>query len=290
MKNLEHDRALAWGLNLDDADVTTQDEIDTFRRITQEQFGEQQDGFDFWLDHGPQVLKRYRRWADKIRLREAAEAPNVWTVGTIGNVIYYASTGFEDGLRYTFHLMSNSLTKDQILEGISVAFRYLGPRGMSAIARATRTQAWPAPIRPVSWPPGWAPDADAFRSGADFSTRSASAEDVRMIVAWYERWAGEVPQHVAFLARYRPDVLKAYRDRFEHTFKLLPKQTEPYVQIQHSVQRGFRSGIRDGILLAKGFGMTRNQVLEAITWGTFSVGTDALDLVNEVAAPLLDTW
>jgi hypothetical protein len=54
----EHNRALAWGLNLDEPDVTTAEEIDEFRRISAAQLGVQQDGLDFWLDTSPDVLKR----------------------------------------------------------------------------------------------------------------------------------------------------------------------------------------------------------------------------------------
>ena len=44
------------------------------------------------------------------------------------------------------------------------------------------------------------------------------------------------------------------------------------------------------MLLARGFGMTKDQVLEAIDWGTFYGGTDAIGLVEEVAGDVLDAW
>ena len=286
----QHDRNLAWGLNLDDPDATTQGEINEFRRISSKQFGMQQDSFEFWLEHRPDVLKRYRKWADALRIRLSGEDPNIWTVNTIGVSIFYAMTGFERGLEYTFHILAQTHTKDQFLDTLALIFRYVGPRGMATAARAARDQVWTEPVRPIVWPDGWAPDPDAFTSGADFRTRVASAEDIRRIVAWYERWTGEVPSYVLFLAKRRPDLLKAYRDRYEHTLRVLPKQTEPYVLIQTSVQRGSRDGLRDGVLLAKGFGVSRQQVLEAISWGSFCVGEDALGMAEQVAGPILDDW
>ena len=43
-----------------------------------------------------------------------------------------------------------------------------------------------------------------------------------------------------------------------------------------------------GVQLARGFGLTRSQVLEALSWGTFYGGTEALDLAQSEAGDLLD--
>jgi hypothetical protein len=291
MKQPERLGGLGWGLNLDNVAETPPEEIAEVRRTTLEQFGEPQEAFEYWLDTDPSVFKRYRRWADTLRFRDPADPPSAFTFATIGNVISFGATGFEHGLRYTTHLMARSLTRDEIDEVFALAFRYVGPRGMATIGRVASAMRWPErPVTPAAWPAGWGPDPDAFRSGADFGTRVPSAEDTRRIVAWYERWMGEVPGHVAFLARHRPDVLKAYRERYETTLVRLPKQAEPYTQVQVGVQRGNRDAIRQGIRLGKAWGMSRGQVLEALTWGSFLVGADALDLVNEVAGPLLEAW
>lgn len=286
----EHNRALAWGLNLAEPEVTTQEEIDEFRRISAVQLGVQQPGLDFWLDMQPEVLKRYRLWADKLRPRDTDEAPNKWTASGIAIMYLYAMTEFHDGLRYSLHGMSRTMTKAQILEQVALVFRYVGPRGMATIARAARDHTWPDPIEPAKWPTGWAPDPDAFKSGADFKSPEASADDIRKILEWYERWLGEVPKHIHLLARYRPELLKAYRSRYENTLRLLPKQTEPHALLQINIQRGCGHGIREGMLLARGFGMTRTQVLEAISWGTFYGGNEALGLLDDVAGDVLDSW
>jgi hypothetical protein len=285
-----HNRGLAWGLDLTHPEVTTPEEIAEFRRISGNQLGMQQDGLDFWLDEQPEVLKRYRAWADKLRIRQADESPNKWSANGVGIMYVYAMTGFEDGLRYGIQGANRRMTKAQCLEQFALVFRYGGPRAMAALARAARDHQWHAPEEPVVWPGGWAPDPEAFHSGADFSSPTTTASDTRKIVEWYERWLGEVPRQIRFLAKHRPELLKAFRSRYENTLRVLPKQTEPHVLIQISMTRRAGDGIREGVLLARGFGMTKDQVMEAIDWGTFYGGTDAMGLVEETAGDVLDNW
>lgn len=287
----QHTRSLEWGLNLDVPEVTTQEEIDEFRRVSAAQLGVRQDGLEFWLDQDPEVLKRYRLWANVLRIREDDEAPNKWSASGAAIMYLYSITGFEDGLRYSLHGMSRTLTKAQILEQIALVFRWAGPRGMATIGRAAQDQDWGGdPPDPAKWPKGWAPDPDAFKSGADFTTREASADDVRKILDWYERWLGEVPRHASFLARHRPDMLKLYRQRFENTVRLLPKQAEPWTALQICMIRAFGGGVREALLLGRAWGITKTQILEAISWGTFYGGQESITLVDEVAGDVIDGW
>jgi hypothetical protein len=275
---------------LADPEVTTQEEIDEFRRISAAQLGMQQDGLDFWLDEAPEVLKRYRIWANELRIREPDEAPNKWSPTGVVIQYVYSMTGFEDGVRYGLHGANRTLTKPQILEELALVFRYAGPRGMATLGRAARAHEFRDPDEPAKWPTGWAPDPDAFRSGANFGSTDATADDTRKILEWYERWLGEVPRHVRFLARHRPELLKAYRARYENTLRLLPKQTEPWALLQISMLRGYSGGIREAMLLARGFGITRTQILEALSWGTFYGGDESLNVVDEVAGDIVETW
>jgi hypothetical protein len=238
----------------------------------------------------PEVLKRYRLWADALRVSEAGEAEDRWSASPIATTYVNAITGFEHGISYGLRNANRRMTKDQVLEQLALVFRYVGPRGMATIARAARAHEWQEPSRLPTWPKGWAPDPDAFQSGADFTTSEANGDDVRSMLAWYERWMGEVPKGVSFLARYRPALLKAYRARYENTLRLLPKQTEPWALLQISMYRGSASGVREGVLLGRGFGITRAQILEAISWGTFYGGIDSLALVNDVAGGVIDSW
>lgn len=287
----KHDRTLAWGLNLSEPDVTTQEEIDEFRRISNAQLGIQQPGLDFWLDTRPDVLKRYRAWADLLTVRDADEAPNKWKPNGIAILYLYAMANFEDGIRYSLYGMNHQgLTREQILEVWALVFRYAGPLGMASIAKIARSYTPPAATRAVKWPEGWVPDPEAFRSGADFRSAAASPEDTQKILAWYERWLGEVPKHIRLLARHRPDLLKIFRSRYENTLRVLPKQIEPYALLQISMLHCNGHGIREGMLLARGFGVTKPQILEALSWGTFYGGVPALGLVEDVAGDVLNSW
>jgi hypothetical protein len=161
---------------------------------------------------------------------------------------------------------------------------------MAALAEAARDHTWGETTSTAKWPMGWGPDPDAFKSGADFRSPGVTEADTRKILAWYEKRLGEVPSHVRLLARHRPDLLKWYRQRYENTLKLLPKQAEPWSLLQISILRGYKAGIREGMLLGRGWGIMKTQILEAISWGTFYGGNEALGLVDEAAGDVLDTW
>ena len=288
-KNLSQ-RSLAWGLDLLVPEVTTQEEIDEYRATSSLKFGMGQPGLEFWLDQKPEVLKRYRLWADTLRVREGNDSADTWIPQGTAIFIIYAATGYDEGIRYAIHLGQRIATKDQILEQLALASRYSAPRGMAAIADACVDFPWAEPTAQLSWPEGWAPDPEAFKSGVDFSSREVTPQEIRLILDWWERWIGEVPEHIEFLARYRPELLKAQRSWYENSLKLLPKQTEPYTLLTISITRGSAGGIREGLLLGRAFGISKPRILDAISWGTFYGGTDSLTLLNQVGRDILDTW
>jgi hypothetical protein len=111
---------------------------------------------------------------------------------------------------------------------------------------------------------------------------------MELLQRWYERTLGEVPRYVTFLARHRPGLLKAYRDRYEHAIRdSLPKQMLPYLLLNHSVVRGSREGIRENVLLGRALGMTREQLLDAICGAVLHTGAEVLAIVDEAAGELL---
>jgi hypothetical protein len=290
--SVETIRGLTWGLDMSTDDVTPE-EIERFREIDLMVAGYRQHGLEFMLHEHPAALKRYRAWADTLRIREPGEKTNYVVTNALGILVQYALWGNEEGLYYCLYGMGRGHTREQMLEVMALCFLWMGPRGMQEMARAAKMERrWEEPSVPVPvvWPEGWGPDPGAFKSGADFSTRDASEDDVQKILAWYERCLGEVPQHIQFMARWRPEVLKAYRHRYENILEILPKQLDPYLQIHLGVQRGQASVARDGILLARGFGMKRQHVIEALTWGAFYGGTPVLDYAEEAADGLLDDW
>jgi hypothetical protein len=168
--------------------------------------GTHQEGLSFLLEHHPEALKQYRGWANTLRIREPGE-PNYEVANAYANRVFYAMSGFHEGLLYCFHAMGRAHSREENLELVALYFLWAGPRGMSAMAKAAKEQGdltHPSLDLPAVWPDGWAADPDAFKSGADFSTPGVSEEDTQKIIAWYERYLGEVPKHVRFLARSPP--------------------------------------------------------------------------------------
>jgi hypothetical protein len=138
------------------------------------------------------------------------------------------------------------------------------------------------------FPPNWSFDPGAFDSGMDYSVREATPEDLRRLTDWYERVLGEVPKNARFLAEHRPDLLKAYRNRYEHAIReSLPAQMLPFLMLHSNAVRGFKDGIRENALLAKALGLTRPQVLNAICLAELHGGAEVFDVVTEAAGDVL---
>jgi hypothetical protein len=122
----------------------------------------------------------------------------------------------------------------------------------------------------------------------DFTSAEASADEVAQIQDWYLKTLGEIPRYVRFLALYRPRLLKAYRNRFEHAIRDgLPKQMMPYLLLHYNGLRGFRDGIREAVLLGRAMGMTRIALLDAIAWDMLYGGVDTISIADEAAGDIL---
>jgi hypothetical protein len=99
---------------------------------------------------------------------------------------------------------------------------------------------------------------------------------------------GEVPRHAKFLAEHRPDLLKAYRNRYEHAIRRsLPAQMLPVLMLHYNAVRGFAGGIRENALLGKALGLTRSQLLNAICLAELHGGAEVFDVVTEAAGDVI---
>ena len=247
------------------------------------------DSFEFWLEFRPDVLKRHKA---RTRHYSSPTEPGHHLVGLLGAIHQYTIMAFREGIAYEIRLaQTNGATRADILDTLSVAFIHSGHRGMyaaAAYADFLRDYDDPEPAVADRFPATWSFDPHAFDSGMDYSTRDASREDMDRVQDWYERTLGEVPRYVRFLARNRPGLLKAYRDRYEHAIRdSLPKQMLPWLMLNHNVVRGFPEGIRENVLLGRALGMTREQLLDAICYGVLHAGADALGIAEEAAGDVL---
>jgi alkylhydroperoxidase/carboxymuconolactone decarboxylase family protein YurZ len=276
------------GLDVSRPDETTDAEIAAFRDEYRSTNKGLLDSFEFWLEFRPDVLKRHK--ARTRHFRSAIE-PDRPLVGILAALHQYAVSGFAEGIAYEIRLaQSLGATRADVLDTLSVAFIHSGHPGMYATARyADYLREYADPEPGAGYPDGWSHDPDAFRSGMDFSTREATRQDTAALLQWYRTTLGEVPAHVEFLAAARPNLLKAYRDRYEHAIRdALPQQMLPYLLLGYNTVRGFHDGIRENVLLGRALGMTPEQLLDAICQGVLHAGIESLGIVNQAAGDLLE--
>lgn len=273
------------GLNLLNPDVITDEEISAFHRYYDEVKRDQNQSYEFWIEFGPDVLKRHKART----LAYNVEAPS--PAGALAALHQYVVEAFDDGIRYEIELAKTmGASRSDVLDTISIAFIHGGHPGMYAVSRVSDViREYEDPHAPAPWPEPWSYDGEAFKSGADFSTLVASDEDVSAIVSWYEWRCGEVPDGVQFLATYRPQLLKAYRNRYEHAIReSLPAQMLPYLLLHYHVARGSQEGIRENVLLGFALGMSRPQLLDAICSAALHGGIEVLGAAKRAAGDLLD--
>jgi len=276
------------GLDLANPDETTQAEIDAFRAHYQHTKGYSLPAFEFWIEFRPDVLKRFRLGVrETLTWNESPFYPHI-----LANLHYYAILGYADGVVEEMRACRDyGVMKAELTDTLAVAFLHAGTSGFGQIAGPTMAllRSWEEPRPSTRWPEGWGFEADAFRSGMDFTAPGVSARDLDQLRGWYRRTAGEVPRYVEFLARYRPGLLKAYRNRFEHAISLaLPKQMMAYLLLHYHTARGFHEGIREAALLGRAMGMSRSQLIDAICWALYNGGPNAVSIADEAAGDVLD--
>jgi len=269
--------------------VTTPEEIATFRKFYADTKGYSLPALEFWIDHRPDALKRYR--ANFVRETTSVEESAKPLPHVAAMLHYYAIIGYADGILYEIRLcQSMGMTKGEILDTLAVAFIHGNPMGMRFVSTSSSEymRDWKEPEPMDRWPAAWSFDSKAFRSGIDFSSPATDAREMDMLRDWYMTEMGEVPRYVQFLAKNRPRYLKAYRNRYEHAISEgLPKEMMPYLLLNLSVTRGFRDGIRESVLLGRSFGMTKPQLLDAICWAYYG-GMDGISVADEAAGDIFD--
>jgi hypothetical protein len=272
------------GLDLTDPARVSARELAEFRAHYTKTKEGQNRSYEFWFEHRPDVVKRH-----KARTVQWHSGPPS-CLSSLSAMHQYIIQAFSDGIEYELVLSRNrGALKSDVLDLISVAFIHAGHPGMYMVADTVGEQLREYEEVPGRrFPEGWGFDPHAFTSGMDFTQLEASPDDIAALLAWYRQTLGSVPGHVSFLASYRPDLLKAYRNRYEHAIaESLPKEMMAYTQIQFNTYRGFASALRENVLLAKSFVMSRSQVLDAMLSAVLYAGANALDVAQDAAGDLL---
>ena len=276
------------GLELADMNKVSPDEVEAFGKFYNDVLGHRHVGLDFWLGERPDILKRYRQYSDTATPRTFEEDHRITGAGF---VTFYAVVGYDVGVRYAVRMMQVAgMTRSQVYENLGITFLVGGPRGMETIALALADYEWMEPTRQVAYPDGWAHRPDFLRSGADFSTRTASAQDIEKMRDWYLRTIGEIPPYVEFLLDLRPDLLKAFRNRYENLLQELPTEFIPSTMLHYDVIRGFADGIRENVLLLRALGVDKQQVVNIAGSASLNGGMDGFSILHNAAADVFKNW
>jgi hypothetical protein len=266
------------GLDLLNFDETRDEEAQAFRDWYADRMGYALPAFEFWLENDPSVLKRYRLHA---------YLSNSSIMSALGMLHFYSIYSYPDGILYEIrNAQKFGASKAQILETLAVAFIHHGPRGARYVATSSsdymRTFE-PVGVAPV-FPDGWGPDHAAFEAGLDFSTVELSPREGDLLIEWYRRTLGEVPDYIPFYIKHRPLVLKQMRNRFENSIvDALPKQMMPWLQLQWNAGRGHEDGIWENALLGRAWGISEADLVDAVVWGVnYGGGTAGANVAARV--------
>jgi hypothetical protein len=278
------------GLDFNNLGGITAEEAETFRESYRQQDGSQQSGFDFLIDHNPGALKTYRYYATAVQ--QPFLDPR-YQAAVFGGIGYVAYLDFDEAVRYcVVPALRAGYTKAQIEEGLALSFMVSGTRGLVTIARALKDFDWDAHVKDPEakdWPDSWRPDPAAFDSGVDFSTGEVLPGELDKMVGWYEQTIGWVPPWVQFYARYNPGALKGWRYRYEKALVTLPKQVLPMSLLFAAVRMEQRDALRENVLLAKAFGVPRDDVVTAVQV-TAVYGSEKVSAAYRNMGDLLDAW
>jgi hypothetical protein len=235
------------------------------------------------------MMKLHHRLLPEFR-RDLPEAVFMMSVGQLHT---YIGLDWEIGITNEFKVMQDQgITKAQLMEIVMSAQVYAGIRGLEAVYRAT----WPftkdfqdRPVATSPFPASWDYDLSHFKAGLDLSTRELTAADKSRLEEWHMNNGGEVPKWVTFMAKHRPQFLKAYRLRWEGIFRgALPRQCMPWLMIYHNVANGYADGLRDAVLLGKAWGLTHDWlVLGIVACAYYYTGFEGLNMVESAVGDIL---
>lgn len=284
------------GMNVSRPETTTAEELEAFFAFDDQPTGRPLESYALWAELRPDVLKRLLNHVHFIHETETFSCPlpylNIYAVG-----------GWPDGVQYimdicqagTF-LSGTGYRRDAVVETLALSF-YLAPTWgtvitSDAVRRTLAAYREPDPSAPSPFPDGWTVAPDELKAGLDYSTPELTGADLRALREWYERVYGEVPGGVEMYARYRPELLKADRNRWENIVRTgLPNQMLAYLMIHHEVWRGRAAGVREALLLARGLGMEKHHAVDAVFYGGgFLGGTATISTVTPVVEEVLESW
>jgi hypothetical protein len=251
----------------------------------------------FMLHLRPDALKHYRRWVEVtpagVGLENPIPAPALGLVW----LHFYCVNCYPQGILYEVIAAREwGARRSEVADTITVAWLQGGPFGANTAAgvAADYMDEWGKQPegRGTTWPDGWSPDPDAFRSGISLDTENTmSADDLGRLEEWHSRVQGAVPAYVPFLARNYPLALKTWRGRYENAMAgTLPKQIIAIFQIHVASMLKRPDAVRRSVTMARTFGVKKDHVTMALANTQVYLGDLAMDAAVEGVADLLDGW
>jgi hypothetical protein len=285
----ETQRLLDRGLDMSNLDGATAEEVAAFDQTYIARHGRVHGGLSFMLRERPDALKAFRLY-----VRTAYEFPEAeetrFGVGP-GFFLYYSHLGFLPGVLYLIRgCQAGGFSREDCQDLLGLACLVVGPGGFEAIADALAGYEWIDQESRVKAPDNWDPSIETLHTGLDFSDMRLLPGEAELVETWYDRWLGEVPPWVGFLVKYHPDVLKVQRLRFERALKLLPKQTLPLSMLHFRLMRGDVETIRENVLMARGFGVSKDQVVRTITGAIEYGGEESIAVAATRVADVIGAW
>jgi hypothetical protein len=285
------------GLNLSVLDETTRVEIDTYLGVMRRSHAPlyEMTSNALWLDSRPDFVKLHRRGARIFGRVDGVLDPVRGPLTGLSLLFDYILLGWEDGiLNQIDSLKFRKISKAQIMEIVMAAQIWGGMKSLQCVYRAANVylREYQDSPTPALFPPGWAPDADAFKSGLDLSTLEFTGSDQANLWNWYQRTVGKVPRSVQFAATYNPAFLKAYRLKWENALRgALPKQMMPMLMLRNCAITGRREGMREAALLAKAWGVARPWIVYTVThMAYYFIGLEGLYAAEDALGDLLADW
>ena len=298
MANNETARNMARGLDLADLDETSREESDAHLVNCWENRGPLYDMYasSLMLDYGgPAFIKHHTAASFETEGELKKLSPVARTILRATHTMSaYVMIGWETGIRNEFFVLrSVGVPARQSMEVVLFSQLYAGIRGLGHTYHAVGDflPAYADPKAEAEYPPGWAVDPEAFKAGLDYSVPEMTTEDRASLTAWYERTIGSVPDSITFGLKYHADFLKANRGKWEVAIRTLPKQFAPHLMIRQNMLSGNVEGLRESVLLAKSWGMTREIVIMGISGAVmYFNGFEGYYTAVKAVDDLLDNW
>src|SRR4051794_17367342 len=165
------------GLNVDNVEVTTDEEIDEFLTRSRKGRGPLDPGPQYdmransmWLYTRPDFAKLHMRTLDAWH---SLGLEPIITASSFANMHTYINIGYETGIENCARgLQRRGVTRAQLMESIMHAQMSAGMRGLEHVFRALGIILgdYVEAAEPVVWPEAWAPDMSVFYCGLDNST------------------------------------------------------------------------------------------------------------------------